>query len=331
MTSSTFCPVCQRKNKTDATRCAYCGSAMQKAQSGMGIHTTLNIAPSTDTIQAKERCQVYLKQIKPGDICFILEKKQTQIVSHKVSETILGRFFDDLESGNGNLDLDPYGAGAAGVSRRHARIIRVDEQFIIEDLNSTNGSWLNGQRISAGTTYPLTCGDQIWLGQFKLTICFHQEETIPTTILFLRDTASSEKYLTPHVLLTQIGPYLNAVADLQQIAADCLQQGATELVIEKLDASGSDSYILVHIAHSPEAIHLIRKWITPWQREQQHDTENSANTSETKQSIVQLASKIIADITPDLTNEARFTLVEKAIPTVTELATGSIELSFEAL
>ena len=329
MTSSTFCPVCQRKNKTDANRCAYCGSAMQKAQSGLGIHTTLNINPSTDTLQATERCQEYLKQIETGDICFILETQQTSIVSHHVEETILGRFFDDLESGN--LDLDPYGAGAAGVSRRHARIIRINEQFIFEDLNSTNGSWLNGQRIAAGTTYPLACGDQLWLGQFKLQICFHQAEIIPNTTLFLRDTTTLEKYLTPHMLLTQIGPYLTAIASLQQIAADCLQQGATELIIEKIDASGSDSYILVHIAHSPEAIHLIRKWITPWRNEQQLDTENSSDTSKTTQAMVQLASKIIADITPDLTNESRFTLVEKAIPAVTELATGAIELSFEAL
>jgi pSer/pThr/pTyr-binding forkhead associated (FHA) protein len=300
-----------------------------QAQSGLSIHTTLNIAPSSDTLQANERCQAYLKQIEPGDICFILEKNQTPIVSHNVSETILGRFFDELE--NGNLDLDPHGAGAAGVSRRHARIIRINEQFIFEDLNSTNGSWLNGQRISAGTTYPLTCGDQIWLGQFKLQVCFHQAETIPTTILFLRDTTSSERYLTPHVLLTQIGPYLTAIAALQQIAADCLEQDATELIIEKLDASGSDSYILVHIAHSPEAIHLIRKWISPWRREQQHAAETRADTSETKQAMVQLTSKIIADLAPGLSNESRFTLIEKAIPTVTELATGSIELYFEAL
>lgn len=325
MTSSTFCPVCQRKNKTDANRCAYCGSAIKKVQSGLSIHTTLNITPASDTLQANERCQEHLNKLKPGDLCFILEKKQAPIFAHAVSETILGRFFDEAE--NSNLDLDAYGAGAAGVSRRHARIIRSNDQFIFEDLNSTNGSWLNGRRIPPGTTFPLMSGDQIWLGQFKLQICFHQAESVPNTILFLKDTASTEKYLTPHVLLTQIGPYLKAVSDLQQIAAECLQQGATELVIEKLDASGSDSYIIVHIAHSPESIHLIRKWISPWRREQ----HLNADTSETAQTMVQLASKIIADLAPGLNNESRFTMIEKAIPAITELATGPIELSFEAL
>jgi hypothetical protein len=47
--------------------------------------------------------------------------------------------------------------------------------------------------------------------------------------------------------------------------------------------------------------------------------------------MVQLTSKIIADIAPNLTNEARFSIIEKALPLVRELATGSIELSFEAL
>ncbi len=325
MPSSLFCPVCQRKNKTDAKQCAYCGSALQMERSGTGIHTTLNMSPSMDSLQANAHCQEYLNKLKPGDLSFILEKKQTPIFLYTVSEIILGRFFDESE--NSNLDLDHYGAGAAGVSRRHARIVRINDQFVFEDLNSTNGSWLNGRRVPSGTTFPLMSGDQIWLGQFKLKICFHQPETIPSTILFLRDITSSEKYLTPQVLLTQIGPYLKAIADLQQITAECLQEGATELIIEKLDASGSDSYIIVHIAHSPESIHLIRKWISPWRREQHLD----ADTSQTEQTMVQLASKIIADLAPALNNESRFTMIEKAIPAITELATGPIELSFEAL
>jgi ABC-type multidrug transport system ATPase subunit len=49
------------------------------------------------------------------------------------------------------------------VSRRHARIVRRDAQYYIEDLNSSNGTFLNGQPVDEAT--PLAPGDEIGLGQ----------------------------------------------------------------------------------------------------------------------------------------------------------------------
>ena len=41
-------------------------------------------------------------------------------------------------------------------SSNHARIYPVDDQWIVEDLNSTNGTWLESTRISRPTVLP-TC------------------------------------------------------------------------------------------------------------------------------------------------------------------------------
>ena len=48
------------------------------------------------------------------------------------------------------------------VSRRHAAIRRVDEGVGVEDLGSTNGTFLNGRRIEG--IGELTTGDQIRFG-----------------------------------------------------------------------------------------------------------------------------------------------------------------------
>lgn len=45
------------------------------------------------------------------------------------------------------------------VSRRHARIIRTNGLFFVEDLRSRNGTWLNGQRLQTRT--PLRDDDEI--------------------------------------------------------------------------------------------------------------------------------------------------------------------------
>lgn len=53
------------------------------------------------------------------------------------------------------------------VSRRHARITRVDSAYFIDDLNSTNGTYLNGYRLK--TTRKLCQGDLIGIGKTLLT------------------------------------------------------------------------------------------------------------------------------------------------------------------
>lgn len=51
------------------------------------------------------------------------------------------------------------------VSFRHAEIFKRDSQFYIRDLNSTNGTFVNGQRIRES---PLKSGDEIQIGPFRL-------------------------------------------------------------------------------------------------------------------------------------------------------------------
>jgi predicted component of type VI protein secretion system len=49
------------------------------------------------------------------------------------------------------------------VSRRHAKLTRSGEAFFLEDLGSSNGTYLNGTRLVA--RQPLMSGDKIRLGQ----------------------------------------------------------------------------------------------------------------------------------------------------------------------
>ncbi len=52
------------------------------------------------------------------------------------------------------------------VSRRHAEIRRQDGSFVLQDLNSQNGTFVNGQRIS--TAVALQPGDEIRIGDTVL-------------------------------------------------------------------------------------------------------------------------------------------------------------------
>ncbi len=55
---------------------------------------------------------------------------------------------------------------SAAVSRRHARLRRLDEGLVIEDLGSSNGTFVNGEKIS--TPKGLKDGDRISFGTVEL-------------------------------------------------------------------------------------------------------------------------------------------------------------------
>jgi hypothetical protein len=79
-------------------------------------------------------------------------------------ETNIGRW--DADSGIfPDVDLDEDDPEAK-VSRRHARIINHNGQFFIEDLGSTNGTFVNrGRRLLPGKRQLLQSGDEIIVGK----------------------------------------------------------------------------------------------------------------------------------------------------------------------
>jgi len=50
----------------------------------------------------------------------------------------------------------------AYASQIHARVYRQEDSFLLEDLGSTNGTYLN--RAAVTTAAPLRCGDQVQIG-----------------------------------------------------------------------------------------------------------------------------------------------------------------------
>jgi len=88
-------------------------------------------------------------------------------------ESYIGRWDAD----NGifpDVDLDAHDPDAK-VSRRHARIIYRNSVYMIEDLGSTNGTFINrGRRLLPGSPQVLTEGDEIIVG--KTFLRFHINE-----------------------------------------------------------------------------------------------------------------------------------------------------------
>lgn len=81
---------------------------------------------------------------------------------------IVGR--SDPTGAEPDLDLAEHGSAAAGVSRHHAMLIPGKFGPSITDMESTNGTWVNGRYIAAGIQQDLKEGDRIELGLLKLIV-----------------------------------------------------------------------------------------------------------------------------------------------------------------
>jgi pSer/pThr/pTyr-binding forkhead associated (FHA) protein len=57
-----------------------------------------------------------------------------------------------------------------GVSRWHAVFTYVENNLFVEDMNSTNGTRINGYQIDAGRAYRLRNGDELELGSLRMIV-----------------------------------------------------------------------------------------------------------------------------------------------------------------
>jgi pSer/pThr/pTyr-binding forkhead associated (FHA) protein len=84
------------------------------------------------------------------------------------SEYLVGRE-DPVSNIYPDIDLTPHKGEEYGVSRMHAKIYAQGSQFLIEDLNSTNSTYLNRQKLPAKTPTPIKDGDEVRFGKVEAT------------------------------------------------------------------------------------------------------------------------------------------------------------------
>jgi serine/threonine protein kinase len=78
---------------------------------------------------------------------------------------ILGRSHGSVQA---DVDLGPYEAAAAGVSRQHARLTHSNQAWFIEDLNSLNGTYVNEVKLTPGRPALLKHGDVVRCSRLSL-------------------------------------------------------------------------------------------------------------------------------------------------------------------
>lgn len=140
---SIHCSVCGQDNADNAQVCSRCGVTLVK--SGLALTSDFELR-----LSGEDRSVIHLAA--PAHEGYVLGR------SDAGSEYVP------------DIDLASYGARERGVSRRHAALVRYKSAIHIVDLESVNGTFLNGERLLPETPYPLNLGDDLRLGHLVLHI-----------------------------------------------------------------------------------------------------------------------------------------------------------------
>jgi hypothetical protein len=185
------CEKCGTKNLDGARYCDDCGAFMNVPfgavrsvvdsddEDGADGHLLSESVPPNDADgEAKQPSQEFA--ISQGSIS-LMDGAHAKLVIERgrsagkqfplgEDESQIGRW--DADGGIfPDVDLDADDPEAK-VSRRHAQIIRQNGRYMIEDLGSTNGTFVNrGRRLLPGDQQSLSDGDEIIVG--KTFLRFH--------------------------------------------------------------------------------------------------------------------------------------------------------------
>jgi hypothetical protein len=168
------CPKCRSEEPDEASVCSRCGNPLnQHAVQRDATRTLSGISPD-DIMVSLEGVQPPppQEQDKTDDDAqvslFLVDHDQVYNLSGKEEYTI-GRVTEG-QAVLPDVDLSSYEAYAQGVSRQHATIKMLHSQVVVIDLNSSNGTRVNGQKIIPHVEYPVREGDIVALGKLRLQV-----------------------------------------------------------------------------------------------------------------------------------------------------------------
>lgn len=176
-----LCPNCDYHNREGALYCEECGHPLK----GEITQPTRSIAvtQAMDSVLevARELREASLNTFNTfgtahfdPSMRFVITVRDTEgsiEMRPERSPLIIGRS-DTGATQIPDLDFSPFGALEKGVSRTHAAILREDTSLSLVDMGSSNGTFLNGQRLLRDQPRVIRDGDEIRLGKMVAHIYF---------------------------------------------------------------------------------------------------------------------------------------------------------------
>ncbi|MCC6612461.1 MAG: FHA domain-containing protein [Anaerolineae bacterium] len=259
MSGVKICPKCQHSNPLESTVCEKCESPL------------VALLPARSTVPVPPNIRENLRRLaeapRPPQLfddalrIFVVGHDEPVLTETEVKQITLGRVSPG--ESEPSLDLTEFDAVVLGVSRLHAILHRSNAGYYIQDLNSTNGTYLNDRRLVPHKLFQINSGDTIALGQLGLRIFFETAQS-EYTIDLIDETAPGQS-LTPAYLETRVGQYLLALAKAQQLIDAMLARPISGVTIRSI-VNREDGVLSITLVGARDVLRLIETRFTEWRQ-----------------------------------------------------------------
>ncbi len=154
------CPRCLTSNQPDATLCISCGFTFATVGATVKLRTS-GIFQGVRKLPAG-------KLVAQRQILLAFHFDGHEIVLPNSDSVLIGR----ANPGDPTPDIDLSRAANYGISRQHVRITRRRSLFHLCDLQSANGTFLNGKKLAPFQENLLHDGDELRLSRLTIRVRF---------------------------------------------------------------------------------------------------------------------------------------------------------------
>jgi pSer/pThr/pTyr-binding forkhead associated (FHA) protein len=157
--ASVFCQQCGHQNPGDSRFCARCGAALRgadEAPAPTDQTTTISIA-GLEVDEQDDLANELLGETLPDGFALLVVQRGPNAGSRYLLDK-------DVTTAGRSPDSDIF-LDDVTVSRRHAVFTREATGFVVEDVGSLNGTYLNRERIEKTAVHN---GDEVQIGKFRL-------------------------------------------------------------------------------------------------------------------------------------------------------------------
>ena len=142
------CTACQTENIEGALFCEECGVKLE----ANGVGKDMAVASEGE-----------------GATLVLASTDGNRLEIPAKDEIVVGRE-DPISDIFPDVDLTGLGGMEKGVSRKHAVIHRAGADYTVEDLGSTNGTYINKKKIQPHAPQTIKAGDELRFGKLALTL-----------------------------------------------------------------------------------------------------------------------------------------------------------------
>ena len=169
-TSGKLCPICKNENVYTASVCRHCGALLEENPTNIVAIPENTGGQSSAPVENVESF-IDVALIPEGGIGIYVAGSSKPYYLYVDGDLVIGRAA--AGSSESFLDLSDLDAFNPGLSRRHAKIRRAGSGYEVIDLASTNGTWLDNERLIPHKAYPFGSGSQLRLGRLQLFAIYH--------------------------------------------------------------------------------------------------------------------------------------------------------------